>query len=208
MTRLIRRLDLATGRIYDGPAGHLPSVTTILRATQPDEDRERLDAWRDRVGHEEAERIRKAGAARGTQLHRDAEDYYAHGLDPDSPWFTSIQWILDELEPEAVERMLYCERFRYAGTVDAIGRRGEFRAVCDWTTSSRPKRPEYVHDKFVQCAAYDIAQEAGGGAPADEYIVGVALEDRPAQLFTAVLGDVRALRDEWMRRLARYLGGL
>ncbi|MDC3010566.1 hypothetical protein OAY99_00495, partial [bacterium] len=35
----------------------LPSVTTILKATESDEKRESLQAWRDRVGDENATRI-------------------------------------------------------------------------------------------------------------------------------------------------------
>ena len=53
----------------------LPSVTTILKATEPDEKRESLQAWRDRVGEEEATRIVDSAGARGTAMHKILEKY-------------------------------------------------------------------------------------------------------------------------------------
>ncbi len=201
----ITRLDLPTGRVYEGDAGQLPSVTRILRDTMPDEDRQRLDDWMDRVGHVEAERIRQQGADRGTALHTEVEMYLSHGLPGESPWFKSIQWVVDTHErPLAIERPVYCARLGYAGTPDLIGHRGEFRAIFDWTTSGKPKKGEYLRDKFLQCAAYAIAWEDAGGDKIEELIIGVALEDRPGQLFTAVLSEVDEYREEWMRRLAQY----
>ena len=46
----------------------LPSVTKILDATMPAEKRMALEAWKERVGHEEAERIRQAAMARGNVI--------------------------------------------------------------------------------------------------------------------------------------------
>ena len=54
----------------------LPSVTTILKATEPDEKRESLQAWRDRVGDENATRIVDESAARGTAMHKILEKIY------------------------------------------------------------------------------------------------------------------------------------
>ena len=55
---------------YTSPSGKvLPSVTAILRATEPPDDRRRLDEWRQRVGDEEADRRLEAGIKRGTAMH-------------------------------------------------------------------------------------------------------------------------------------------
>lgn len=50
----------------------LPSVTTILGGTS---DKSGLDKWRKRVGEEEADRIGKLSANRGTIMHRLVELY-------------------------------------------------------------------------------------------------------------------------------------
>ena len=47
----------------------LPSVTTILAATQPDEKRESLQKWKDKVGQVEADKIKNLAASRGTAMH-------------------------------------------------------------------------------------------------------------------------------------------
>ena len=53
----------------------LPSVTTILSATQPIEKTESLAAWRARVGEDSATRIVDEAAARGTAMHKILEKY-------------------------------------------------------------------------------------------------------------------------------------
>ena len=53
----------------------LPSVTTILDATQSAEKRESLAAWRLKMGEENAARIVDESAARGTAMHTILEKY-------------------------------------------------------------------------------------------------------------------------------------
>ena len=53
----------------------LPSVTTILSATESDEKRESLAAWREKVGEDNATRIVDEAAARGTAMHKILEKY-------------------------------------------------------------------------------------------------------------------------------------
>ena len=48
----------------------LPSVTTILSATESEEKRESLQRWRDRMGEENATRIVDESAARGPRCTR------------------------------------------------------------------------------------------------------------------------------------------
>lgn len=64
--------DESTGtRLYKTPEGHLvPSVTTILSRTK---DNAGLKNWENRVGKEEAERIRNEAAAVGTSMHLTLE---------------------------------------------------------------------------------------------------------------------------------------
>ena len=63
-------------RHYDvGTNEKLPSVTTILSATQPKEKALKLAEWQQKVGKNEAERIRDNSAERGTIMHRILEGY-------------------------------------------------------------------------------------------------------------------------------------
>ena len=60
-------------RHYDVSNEILPSVTTILQATQSDEKKAGLSKWRQRVGDNEAEKIRDEAARRGTAMHEFLE---------------------------------------------------------------------------------------------------------------------------------------
>ena len=57
-------------RHYDIGNDKLPSVTTILSQTQPEEKKAKLAEWQQKVGKTEAERIRDQSAERGTIMHR------------------------------------------------------------------------------------------------------------------------------------------
>ena len=62
-------------RHYDISNEILPSVTTILQTTQSDEKKASLAKWRQKVGENEAEKIRDEAAARGTAMHKFLEYY-------------------------------------------------------------------------------------------------------------------------------------
>ena len=62
-------------RTYSVSEKKVPSVTTILSATQSKQKQDSLQAWRDRVGNEEAARITNQAATRGTEMHYVLEQY-------------------------------------------------------------------------------------------------------------------------------------
>ena len=62
-------------RHYDVGEEKLPSVTTILSATQSDEKKKSLADWRASMGAQSADRIRDISAMRGTAMHRYLEAF-------------------------------------------------------------------------------------------------------------------------------------
>jgi hypothetical protein len=77
MNESIERVERHGHRYYqvtrDGEViGTYPSMTTILGNTK---DKGGIDEWRDRVGHEEADRISNLSMNRGTIMHRLLELY-------------------------------------------------------------------------------------------------------------------------------------
>ena len=62
-------------RHYDVGQEKLPSVTTILSATQPEEKRKALADWQERVGKEQATRTKDQAAVRGTVMHNIIEGW-------------------------------------------------------------------------------------------------------------------------------------
>ena len=59
------------------PNGSYPSITTVLGNLS----KTAIMAWRDRVGHEEANKISRQAAGRGTAVHAVCENYVNN--DPD-----------------------------------------------------------------------------------------------------------------------------
>ena len=62
-------------RHYDIGQTKLPSVTTILSATQSEEKKKALADWKARMGDHQADRVRDIAAMRGTAMHTYLEGY-------------------------------------------------------------------------------------------------------------------------------------
>jgi len=62
-------------RHYDIGQTKLPSVTTILSATQSEEKTKSLADWKARLGDQAADRVRDIAAMRGTAMHTYLEGY-------------------------------------------------------------------------------------------------------------------------------------
>ena len=66
------------GRHYDIDGDKLPSVTTILSATQSPEKKASLEAWKAKMGDKIADQIRDRAAARGTAMHTYSDQQSCH----------------------------------------------------------------------------------------------------------------------------------
>ena len=62
-------------RHYSMDGFNLPSVTTILAATKSEENKAAIAAWKERVGHREAERIKNEASSRGNSMHSYIEQF-------------------------------------------------------------------------------------------------------------------------------------
>ena len=129
----LSRTTEAGKRLYQTPDGRkVPSVTTILGATQPEEKKQSLQNWRNSVGAERAQAITTEAANRGTRMHKYLEDYIRNGVisergsNPYS-WASHkmAQTVIEDglknvNEIWGVEIPLYFPNF-YAGTTDGCG---------------------------------------------------------------------------------------
>jgi genome maintenance exonuclease 1 len=198
-------------RYYATPTGEtLPGVTTILSAT--DTEKGRLDAWRDRVGADEADRVSREACDRGKRLHTAIESYLkgaaiANLSDDVKPFFESIVPALNAIErPLLIEGTVWSHR-GYAGTVDTLAVVGDELTVVDWKTASRPKRPEWIQNYLLQCAAYAGAVNStyrDQGVSVSRAMVAIALADRPAQIFTLDPLTMANYWRLWLIRLERF----
>jgi hypothetical protein len=154
-------------RLYATPDGNkLPSVTTILDKTKPEEKKAALQAWRNRVGHERAQQITTEAANRGTRMHTYLEHYVKHGEMKDRPGnpFAVPSWVMAQTVVDqgltgrvqefwGYEVPLYFPSI-YAGTTDACGVHCNEHAILDYKQTNKPKREEWIEDYFLQLCAY------------------------------------------------------
>ena len=70
-------------RLYDVNNEKLPSVTTILAATKPQEEIDSLNRWRNKVGHKRADIISREATERGSSMHDYIEKFLLGKLNLD-----------------------------------------------------------------------------------------------------------------------------
>ena len=154
-------------RHYDiGTNEKLPSVTTILQATQSEEKRKKLAEWRERQGAQAADRIKDIAALRGTSMHTYLEGYItdqrhldltALGKEAGRMADIIIRSGLGNLEEIwGTEVTLYYPGL-YAGATDVAGIYNGRESIIDFKQTNKPKRREWIEDYFIQLAAYAMA---------------------------------------------------
>jgi genome maintenance exonuclease 1 len=205
------RQDLPEGRRYVYGDQKLPSVTTILSGTK---DKAALDAWVQRVGQEEADRVKNEAAKVGTYMHEVIERMVAYR---DLPRPTNWEMIkgfemgyrlidayfrnLDEIWGSEV--MLYYPE-KYAGTTDLVAVYRGKPAIVDFKQSNRPKRREWIEDYFCQLAAYALAHDYLHGTKIDNAVVLMAVRDGSTAEFSTAGREFRQYKDTWLRRVDQF----
>jgi genome maintenance exonuclease 1 len=207
----LSRVDAATGRVYKVPEfENVPSVTTILDRTK---DKAKLKEWADRVGHEEAERIKREAAYVGTTMHATIESFLAsEPLTMGQDWlalrghqmaFALINRHFRNIDVvHGFEVGLHYEG-RYAGTTDMVAQYRGKLAIVDFKQALKPKRHEWITDYYHQLAAYALAHDKMFGTNIELGVILVAVQDGSTQEFTTAGREFEDYKAGWMERLNR-----
>ena len=165
----LTRENVNGSRQYNTPdKSRVPSVTTILSATEPPEKKQALNEWRKRVGTEKAQSITTAAANRGTRMHSYLEKYVKEGNigKCGSNPFAKQSYVMAE---KIVENGLsQCQEFWgtevslffpkiYAGTTDCVGVHDGKECIIDFKQTNKEKRREWIDDYFLQLLFYGTA---------------------------------------------------
>jgi len=164
----LSRTSQEGARLYLTPDGErVPSVTTILDATKPEEKKQALNEWRKRVGVENAQKITTEAANRGTRMHGYLEHYVKtgevkeRGTNPYG-WASHAMAevvIRDGLknvnEFWGVEIPLFFPKL-YAGTTDGCGIHLGEESILDYKQTNKEKKREWIDDYFLQLVAYGL----------------------------------------------------
>jgi len=149
------------GRVYITPHGPAPSVTTILSKLPHPE----LDAWKLRVGEEEAKRISKEATDIGTAMH-DRLEAFIKGTEYTSATTDELEAIAEQMfrkvkmyglrkvtDVYGIEVCLHLDDL-VAGRTDLIGiENGKF-SIMDYKTSKFYKKESDIENYFIQLGFY------------------------------------------------------
>jgi genome maintenance exonuclease 1 len=200
-------------RHYEVGNEKLPSVTTILAATESDEKREAIAKWKARVGEVEADRVKNTAATRGTAMHSYLEHYIAgqglldlteQGVEAQK----MAQMIVDKgfgdlNEIWGSECVLYYPDL-YAGQTDLCGIYQERESIIDFKQSNKPKREEYIGDYYLQLAAYATAHDQIYGTNIEQGVILICTPDLFFQKFVINGARFRQVKWEWLNRVNQF----
>jgi len=200
-------------RHYEVGSSKLPSVTTILAATQSDEKRASLEAWKNRVGGIEAERVKNTAATRGTAMHSYLEMHLnGKGLldlsDEGRAARGMAQKIIDEglKDLEEVwgnEVVLYYPDL-YAGQTDLVGIYQGRDSIIDFKQSNRPKQDSWIEDYYLQGAAYATAHDCIYNTNIEQIVILICTPDLFFQRFIINGQRFRDYKSMWLGKVDHY----
>ena len=203
--------DNEGSRTYNIGKAKVPSVTTILGATQSKDKKAGLDRWRQRVGYEEATRITTQAATRGTEMHYILEQYCQgkgylnlskEGVLPRMMAHTIVENLGKLSEVWGTEINLHFDT-QWAGTADLIGVYDGKPSIMDFKQSNKPKREEWIEDYFYQLAAYSLAHNLNF-ENIYQGVVFVCTKDLLFQKFVISDDLLKEYQDKWFTKVYEF----
>ena len=212
----LKRETVNGSRKYVTPDGHaLPSVTTILDATKPEEKKQALIEWRKRVGEQKAKEITAEAAGRGTRMHKFLENHVKTGNtgNPGSnPYSIQSHKMAHTIISQGLSK---CQEFWgtevslyfpevYAGTTDLVGIHNGAEAIMDHKQTNKPKKREWIDDYFIQLAAYALAHNEVFNTKIRKGVVFMCSADNQYQEFLLEGNEFDKYTTLWYTRLDQY----
>ena len=191
-------------RVYFTPEGlSYPSITTILGSFPKPE----LEEWRNRVGWQEAEKIGRQAAQKGTAIHGLCEKFVQNQeiISKDFMPFEYQQflYIKEELinhvdNIHGLEKTLRSDRLKIAGTTDLIAEWDGELAIVDYKGSTRQKEKGWITDYFLQATAYSCMLYERTGLQAKKIVILISVDHEGSQVFVENTSD-------WIDKLLKKL---
>ena len=200
-------------RHYDINQEMLPSVTTIIQETQSDEKKASLSNWRQKVGENEAERIKNTAAARGTLMHSFLE-YYVRGdklidLSDEGQVASGMgQVIIDQGFSELKEiwgsEVTLFYPGLYAGSTDLCGIYSGRESIIDFKQTNKPKRKEWIDEYFMQLGAYAMAHDVIYNTCVDQGVILMCSKDGFFQKFTSTGKEFTRFKHKFLEKVGQF----
>ena len=201
-------------RMYAVNQEKLPSVTSILQATQSEEKKASLANWKARVGAAEANRIKNDASSRGTSMHAFLEKYSLGQLnlellDEDNKSKKMADEIIEQgikgklSEIYGTESCLYYPG-KYAGTCDAVGLYEGQETIIDFKQSNKPKKDEWIEDYYLQLGAYSLAHNIVYNSRITQGVILLCTVDNLFQDFRIQGEKLQEYQNKFLEKVEQY----
>lgn len=202
-------------RMYAVNQEKLPSVTSILQATQSEEKKASLANWKARVGTVEANRIKNDASSRGTSMHAFLEKYLLGQLNLEllEEQDNKSKKMADEIIEQGIknklseiwgtEATLYYPG-KYAGTCDACGVYEGQETIIDFKQSNKPKKEEWIEDYYLQLGAYSLAHNIVYNSRITQGIVLLCTVDNLFQDFRIQGEKLEEYQNKFLEKVEQY----
>ena len=200
-------------RHYDIGHTKLPSVTTILSATQSEEKKKSLADWKARLGDVAADRVRDIAAMRGTAMHTYLEGYIrgtghkdltAIGREAEPMAKTIIESGLRDLEEVWGSEVTLYYPMLYAGATDVVGIYNGRESIIDFKQTNKPKQREWIPDYFTQLGAYAMAHNYVYGTKIQSGVILMCSKHGLFQKFESFDKEFVGFQHEFLRKCDQY----
>ena len=200
-------------RTYNVGKEKLPSVTSILQATQSDENTASLARWQTRVGKDEATRVKEQAASRGSNMHLHLEkhilgqghmDLTEEGKIAQSMAQTVIDKGLGDLQEIWGSEVTLWYPGLYAGATDVVGVYDYEDSIIDFKQSNKPKKKEWIEDYFMQGAAYAMAHNQVYGTEISQCVILMCTPDNYFQKFQIKGKEFKQYKHKFLEKVDLY----
>jgi len=208
------RVTTETTRLYNLYGQKLPSVTTILKATQDLRKTMALANWRRTLGEKEADKVRDNAARRGTIMHRILEGFIMDKRHMDLSTLGQeagimAQALIDDGFLEALTEVWGTEMMLgypdlYAGASDVVGIYDGRESIIDLKQANKPKKKEWISDYFIQAAAYAMAHNFMYKSKIQQGVILVSVEGGQVQKFVSKDKEFQAFMWEFLRKVSSF----
>ena len=202
-------------RYYDINNEKLPSVTSILAATEPPEKKASLERGRQKLGVDVANKITTEAAARGSKMHAFLEKFILGKLNLDLLGEkTRESMMADQIIENGLRDKLNsiwgCEAALYypnkfAGAADLIAEDYEgSSAIIDFKQSNSLKKDQWIDSYYLQCAAYSLAHNKVYGTDINKAVILICTKDDLFQRFIVDGDRFKNYQDQFLKRVDQF----
>jgi genome maintenance exonuclease 1 len=177
-------------------------------------DKTKLIEWQNRVGKEQATKIKTQAAKRGTKLHKVCEDYVLNKEDflkDQNPitidLFKQVKPFIDKNVNlvKGIELPLYSDYLMTAGRCDMFCQLNGHNTIVDYKTSSKQKKEEWIENYFLQLTTYAMMIEERYEISVPYLCVVIACEDGEPQIFPKNTNQFRNKVENIFRNFSKEL---